>query len=322
MGDTRDRRAESESGRTGRLAVFAVVLLAAVAAAAQTPPSEAPAAAPAQRSFATPEEAGAALVEALGQDEVPALVALLGAAAEPVLNAGDPAEERVERQELHRAGKELLSVRRETDDSAVLVLGQKAWPFPFPLVKAGESWRFDTEAGLEETAARRIGAHELAAIELARETVEAQEEYAEVDRDGDEVLEYAQRILSTTGQKDGLYWPDPQDPSPFGEFVARAERYTVGKQVGDPYRGYFFKVLKRQGAHPPGGRYDYVINGNMIGGFALLAWPAEYGETGVMTFAVSHQGKVFQKDLGPETARLATALAEYDPDETWSEVTD
>ena len=136
------------------------------------------------------------------------------------------------------------------------------------------------------------------------------------------MLEYAQRILSTTGQKDGLYWPDPADPSPFGEFVARAERYTVGKKLGDPYRGYYFKVLKRQGANPPGGRYDYVINGNMIGGFALVAWPAEYGETGIMTFVVSHQGKVFQKDLGPETGKLAAAMVEYDPDATWTEVTD
>jgi hypothetical protein len=285
-----------------------------------------PAAAPAQATFATPEAAGQALVEALGGEDDAAFRKLFGPRFDEIRGSVDDIEWRENRTELAGAAKESLTVRRDGDVAAVLVLGSKAWPFPIPLVAGGGAWRFDTDAGIEEILDRRIGEHELAAVELLRAYVDAQVEYASADRDGDEVNEYAQRLLSPTGTKEGLYWPtaDGEDPSPFGEFVARASAapYAGKAKVGDPYRGYFFHVLTKQGAAAPGGAYDYVINGNMIAGFALVAFPAEYGKSGVMTFVVSHQGKVYEKDLGASTTATAGAMKVYDPDSTWREVTD
>jgi hypothetical protein len=282
-----------------------------------------PASAPAQRTFATPEEASSALVDALGkaEDEAP-FVALFGTAHSAELRgSADSIEWREDRLALHRAAQEKVTVRRDADDLAVLVLGLKAWPFPIPLVMENGAWRFDTDAGVEEILNRRIGEHELAAVELLNAYVDAQVEYASEDRDGDEVMEYAQRLLSPTGTKQGLYWPDPggAEPSPFGEFVARASAapYAGKAKLGDPYRGYFFHVLTKQGASVPGGAYDYVINGNMIAGFAIVAFPAEYGKSGIMTFVVSHQGKVYEKDLGAGTRATAEAMKVYGPDATW-----
>ena len=175
----------------------------------------------------------------------------------------------------------------------------------------------DTEEGIEEIIDRRIGRNELTAIAIARAYLDSQIEYAREDRDGDEVLEYAQRLSSTPGKKDGLYWEaeSEDDLSPFGPLVRGAERYLVTKEPGDPLKGYYFHLLKSQGENPPGGRYDYVINGNMIAGFALVAYPEDYGSSGVMTFVVSHHGKVYQKDLGEFSGML-----EYDPDDSWTEV--
>ncbi len=195
-----------------------------------------------------------------------------------------------------------------------------------PLVCENGAWRFDTEAGVEEITNRRIGENELQAIRLARAYVDAQVEYASEDRDGDEVLEYAQKLISTAGQKNGLYWQTSVEAdgiSPFGPLVAEVdEDYLAERKAGEPFYGYYYKILARQGANPPGGRYDYVINDNMIAGFALIAWPADYGTSGIMTFLVSRQGKVLQKDLGEETAVLAAATQEYDPDSTWVETED
>jgi hypothetical protein len=313
---TRALRLAARAGLGLALAVLAG------SAAAQTAPT------PAQTTFPTPEAAAQALVDALGKAEgvEASYKALFGAAHyDDLRGSTDPVEWREDRIALQRAAKEKLSVRRDADDLAVLVLGLKAWPFPIPLVQENGAWRFDGDAGVEEILDRRIGEHELAAIELLRAYVDAQVEYASEDRDGDEVLEYAQRLLSPTGTKDGLFWPDDGgDPSPFGEFVARASAapYAGQAKLGDPYRGYYFFVLTKQGAHPPGGAYDYVINGNMIAGFALLAFPAEYGKSGVMTFLVNHQGRVYEKDLGPQTRELARAIQAYDPDDGWTEVTE
>jgi len=288
----------------------------------------APAAAPAQATFPTPEAAAEALVTALGKAEGDGFVKALfdSARYNELVGSTDAIEWREDRLELHRAAKEKLTIRRDADDLAVLVLGLKAWPFPIPLVQKNGSWRFDTDAGVEEIVNRRIGEHELAAVELLRAYVDAQVEYASVDRDGDEVLEYAQRMLSPTGTRNGLYWPDStgDDPSPFGEFVANASAapYAGQAKLGDPYRGYYFFVLAKQGPKPPGGAYDYVINGNMIAGFAALAFPAEYGQSGIMTFLVSHQGRVYEKDLGGQTRELTRAIQAYDPDDTWTEVTE
>ena len=214
----------------------------------------------------------------------------------------------------------------ESDTKCVLEVGTNSWPFPVPIVKKDGRWFFDTEAGKEEILSRRIGKNELAMLGVMRAYVDAQREYASRDRNGDEVLEYAQRIASTPGTKDGLYWPPDLDGeiSPLGPLVADAQERGIqhgskGQETTrQPFHGYFFKILTRQGKHAPGGKYDYIINGHMIGGFALVAWPAEYGESGIMTFIVNQQGRVYQKDLGPKTGKLAPAMKVYDPDPSWT----
>ena len=209
-----------------------------------------------------------------------------------------------------------------------LEIGADGWPFPIPLVKRDEQWFFDTAAGKAEILARRIGMDETGAINVCNTYVDAQREYAGEDRLGDGVLAYAQFLRSTPGTHDGLFWPTNQQPgeelSPLGPLVAsaRVEGYQrTAKMLNDelaPYHGYYFKILTRQGKHAPGGKYDYIINGRMIAGFALVSWPAEWGDTGVMTFMVNQQGKVYQKNLGPKTAKIAKAMTTFDPDDTWT----
>ena len=214
----------------------------------------------------------------------------------------------------------------ESDTSCVLEVGPNFWPFPVPIVRKDGRWFFDTEAGKEEIFRRRIGKNELATLEVMRAYVDAQREYASRDRDGDEVLEYAQRLASTLGTKDGLFWPPDLDGeiSPLGPLVAQAqgEGYRMEGKVRnserEAFHGYFFKILTRQGKQAAGGKYDYIINGHMISGFALAAWPAEYGESGIMTFIVNQQGRVFQRDLGGRTDKLAPAMKVYDPAPGWS----
>jgi hypothetical protein len=206
-----------------------------------------------------------------------------------------------------------------------LEVGPDAWPFPIPLVKGSAGWQFDTAAGLEEILNRRIGRNELDVLRVVRAYVEAQREYASRDRDGDDVLEYAQKITSSPGLTDGLFWsPEVNgEVSPLGPLVARAQTVGYFNTAFDdipgprPFRGYLFRILTRQGKHAPGGKYDYIINGNMIGGFALVAWPVEYGESGVMTFIVNHRGRVYQLNLGEETAKIVRKMDAYNPDETW-----
>jgi hypothetical protein len=215
---------------------------------------------------------------------------------------------------------------RVSETFVVLELGDNLWPFPIPIVKKDGSWLFDTEVGKDELLSRRVGNNELATLPVMRAYVEAQREYASADHDGDEVLEFAQRLVSSPDKRNGLYWhPDFEgDESPLGPLVAYAqeEGYSPELRAEDesergPYHGYYFKILNRQGAHAPGGKYKYIINGNMIAGFAMIAWPAEYGDSGIMTFIVNQQGRVFQKDLGPATAKITKKLDEYDPDPTW-----
>ena len=209
------------------------------------------------------------------------------------------------------------------DGSLTVVMGRQDWPMPVPLVKEEQGWRYDTAAGIEEIDDRRIGSNELTAIGLLRSYVDAQLQYAQEDRDGDKVLEYAQKIVSAPGQQDGLYWQAQAgaELSPLGPLVAEADAYTKDyHKRGEPYHGYYFKILTAQGANPPGGKYDYIINGNMIAGFAMVAWPADYGHSGVMTLAVNHQGTVFEKDFGDDTAKLAPEITAYDPDQSWEAV--
>jgi hypothetical protein len=274
--------------------------------------------------FPSAEAAAQALRDALEAEDGEALRMIFGPEYADDLIGDDIAIVRDEMRETREAMRAATALLPEADDRMILTIGRQAYPFPVPIVREGEIWRFDSAAGLEEVLDRRIGENELAAIEALRAYVQAQIEYASADRDGDQVLEYAQRVISSPGQKDGLYWASAPDepPSPFGPFIAEISALLEGKELGDPYRGYYYRVLKLQTEHAPGGAYDYVINGNMIAGFGMLAWPAEYGETGIMTFQVSHQGDVFEADLGPETAEIAAAMDAYDPGSSWTEATD
>jgi len=273
----------------------------------------------AQRTFATPEAAAEALLDAMERDDVDTLLEILGPEYRDAIVTPDWDAERDARQKIVEAAKQEHELSQVDDGVMELIIGEEQWPFPIPVVHGEEGWSFDTADGIQEIVDRRIGRNELTAIAIAQAYVDAQIEYARRDHDGDDVLEYAQRLASTPGKQDGLYWEaEPGgDQSPFGPLVKGAERYLDTRQPGDPIKGYYFRVLTRQGANPPGGRYDYVINGNMIAGFALVAYPADYGNSGVMTFVVNQRGKVQQKDLGE-----FAGMDEYDPDDTWTEVED
>jgi hypothetical protein len=271
--------------------------------------------------FDTPDAAAAAMVTALEKGTDAAIVELLGDAHNDELFTDDDAAERENRKRAYDAAKQQMSLREDDADTRTVLIGKDEWPVPFPIVKSGKGWHFDLEAGLDELLARRIGQNELAAIASLRAVVDAEEDYRAIDRDGDEVLEYAQTFVSSPGKKDGLYWEVPEGSndavSPLLTFVTQQEGYLQGRDEGDPLRGYNFRIITRQGAGAPGGRYDYIINGNMIGGFAVIATPAEYGVTGITTFIVNQQGKVYERDLGDDTALLAAAIQEYNLDSNW-----
>jgi len=273
-----------------------------------------------QMHFGTPEAAAEALLTAFKNNDDGALSALFGAEYADRLISKDKVAARETREGLYQAAQKALTLRKDTADRVVLVIGPDAWPFPIPLVRSGTDWRFHTASGMEEIVNRRVGADELKAIAVCRDYLIAQREYASKIRDKSGVRKFAQRLASKPGTQDGLYW-DPAvaggEESPFGPQIA--EFLKAGRKAGDPYFGYFFRVLTRQGSNVPGGRYSYVINGNMIAGFALVAFPAEYRNTGVMTFVVNHQGKVYQKDLGPRTVAIAKGMVEYNPDTKWTE---
>ena len=276
------------------------------------------------RVFATPQEAISALDQAVNTTNRAAFAALFGSESQELVNPDSVqgAREMATFAAAFNASSRLVS---ESDARLVLEVGTNDWPFPIPLVKMPDGWRFDTAAGVEELLNRRVGRNELDVLRVMRAYVDAQREYASRDRDGDEVLEYAQKISSSPGKTDGLYWPPELNGeiSPLGPWFAeaRGEGYFSEPLAGDagpqPFHGYLFKILKRQGKHAPGGKYDYVINGNMIGGFALVAWPAQYGDSGIMTFIVNQQGRVYQKDLGERTAKIVKGMRAYDPDPSW-----
>ena len=307
-----------ETHRSGyrRLGATLVVLMVGLAFGG---PAQA-ATAETQMRFGTPEAAVEVLRTALKNDDESSLLDLFGREYGDRLLSKDKVAARESRERLYQVAQKALTLRKDTADRVVLVIGPNAWPFPIPLVRSGTDWRFHTAAGLEEILNRRIGENELDAIESCRAYLAAQRQYASKIRDKSGVRKFAQRLHSSAGTQDGLYW-DPAvaggEESPFGPLMV--EYRKGGRQRGDPYQGYYFRILTRQGDHVPGGRYSYVINGNMLAGFALVAFPAEYGNTGVMTFLVSHHGKVYQKDLGPRTAELGKAMQEYNPDTTWTE---
>lgn len=280
-------------------------------------------AASAQQSFKTAEEAADALVSAARAGDLKSLLTVLGRDGADIVSSGDPVADASARNRVVEAYDAKHQLVMEGADKAMLIIGREDWPFPIPLVRKDGAWRFDTVAGRDEILYRRIGRNELDAIETCLAYVDAQQEYAERGVAGNGV--YAQRIVSRPGKKDGLYWPaqSSADESPLGELAASAaaEGYRAGQQRA-PYHGYYYKVLTRQGPNAPGGALDYVVRGNMIGGFALVAYPAEYRNSGVMTFLVNHQGNVYEKDLGPDTARIAAGMTAFSPDNTWRRVAD
>ena len=273
----------------------------------------------AQRTFNTPEEAFKALAEAAGRQDEAALLDIVGHEHRDLVILEDKAQAREGRERFYDLYKEYSQVILQGEVQAVLQIGKLGWPFPIPAMKEGATWRLDSAAGREEILNRRIGENELMAIRVCRAYVDGQRAYASTDRDGDDVLEYAQRIASTPGRRDGLYWESGpgEEVSPFGPLIAEQKEYLAGRKVGEPYYGYYYKILTRQGANVPGGRYDYVINGNMIAGFAMVVYPAEYGRSGIMTFVVNHQGRVYQKDQGPNSEDMGRAMEEYNPDSSW-----
>ncbi len=281
---------------------------------------------PVQRTFASPEEAVQALVVAVKAEDRKALAAILGSEGRPLIWSGDRAADQQARARFLQAYEQAHRLETPTDTRAVLLIGPDAWPLPIPVVKEGNAWRFDTAAGKEEILNRRIGRNELNAVQVCLAYVDAQREYARVPREGDGLLKYAMKFRSDPGKKNGLYWrtQEGDEPSPLGPLVAnaRAEGYARKTSSGkpSPYHGYFYRILTAQGPDAPGGAYDYVVDGKMIGGFALVAYPARYGVSGVMTFTLNHQGVVYEKDLGPDTGSIVRAMQTYNPDDTWKKV--
>ncbi|HEX3117145.1 MAG TPA: DUF2950 domain-containing protein [Bradyrhizobium sp.] len=277
----------------------------------------------AQQSFKSPEDAMTALVSATKDNWPKGVVAVLGSDGADIVSSGDKVADEEMRQKFLAAYDAKHEVKKQGDEKAVMIIGTEDFPFPIPLARQGAAWQFDTAAGRLEVLYRRIGRNELAAIQACLAYVDAQNEYAEKNRAGAGGATYAQRIVSHSGKKDGLYWPTApgEEASPLGELVAQAttEGYAIGGERA-PFHGYYYKILTRQGPMAAGGEVDYVVRGKMIGGFALVAYPAEYGNSGVMTFVVNYAGTVFQKDLGERTAKLAGRVTSFNPDQTWKKV--
>lgn len=279
---------------------------------------------PEQKTFLSPEEAVLAFVAALTKNDDKELVEIFGSGGKQLVISGDPVDDQEQRSRFLRLYQERNSLIAQGTDRIILV-GKEDYPFPVPLVKKADSWRFDSTKGREEILCRRIGANELHTIQTMLAIVDAQREYAMKDRDNDGLLAYADKFESDAGTHNGLYWKTKQgeQPSPLGELVAkaRAEGYRKGKsEKSSPYHGYVFRILKKQGSHADGGGYDYVVKGRMIGGFAVVAYPAKYRSSGVMTFIVNHDGVVYQKDLGPATAKIAHQISMFDPGSGWKKV--
>lgn len=295
------------SWSAGLIAAAALVLIAPAASA--------------QQSFKSPDDAAAALAAAAKSGVTKDILEVLGPEAAEIVDSGDSVEDADTRQRFVDAYEAKHSISMQANKKAILMLGKDDFPFPIPLFQAKTGWEFDTAAGRVEILYRRIGRNELEAIQTALAYVDAQNDYADKDRGAGSGV-YAQRIVSSPGKKDGLYWPSDGEQSPLGELAAEAsaEGYKVGGGEPQPYHGYYYRILTRQGPNAPGGEMDYVINGKMIGGFALVAYPAEYGNSGVMTFVVNHAGTVYQKDLGERTEAIAKRMTRFDPDQTWKKV--
>jgi Protein of unknown function (DUF2950) len=292
-----------------------------------------------QETFSTPEQALQALTGAVEAKDRATLAKLFGSDYQQLLS-GDRVEDERALSNFAAAIQQSSRLQKDSEEKYTILVGKDNWPMPIPIAQRSGQWLFDTKAGLTEILNRRIGENELSAITTCRAYVLAQWEYfTEGDHDNDGVAEYAQKFVSSPGQQDGLYWETAkgETPSPLGALVAEARAEGYGTRTGAPrpsanraktagtatqnprrpYEGYYFKILTRQGPHAPGGRYNYIINGDMIAGYALVAYPAKWGNSGVMTFIVNQQGRVYQKNLGPDTQAIAGAMTEYNPDQSW-----
>jgi hypothetical protein len=279
-----------------------------------------------QKTFVSPEKAVLAFVDSLKKNDKIALAALFGPNSGKLISSGDPVADQYRRQRFVEAYEESQRLDREGKKKAVLVVGKNEWPFPIPLVMTKNRWRFDTKAGIQEILNRRIGRNELDTIQTCLAIIDAEKEYAMNDYDGNGLLDYAAKFRSDPGKKNGLYWltGEGEAPSPLGELVAQAKASGYFKKENgegpSPYHGYLYRILTGQGKHAEGGVYDYMVRGNLLGGVAVIAYPAQYGSTGVMTFIVNHDEIVYQKDLGRKTAETASAIKLFDPGPGWKKV--
>ena len=284
---------------------------------------QAPAALSAQRSFPTAQDAVDALIAANREDRVDELERILGPGGAKLVRSGDAVADRQGREQFLAAYNEAHRIDAEGPSTAILIVGRDEWPLPIPLVHSQHGWRFDTPRGEREILDRRIGRNELSVIEVCRAYVEAQREYAAIRVAAGAPAAYAQHFQSHPGSRDGLYWEATADdtPSPLGPLIAQAQAsgYSTDRPLGrrEPYHGYFFRILTRQGEHAPGGPKNFVVDGRMSEGFALIAYPAVYGDSGIMTFMVGPEGIVFERNLGPQTASIAPRIDAFDPDKSW-----
>ena len=303
------------------LALAASVGFAADAPAKSTKGSSAKTAAT-QKTFATPDEAFQALADAAKMDDPKSLAALLGPGGTGVVRSGDAVQDKAAAERFAASYAEKHSVTKEGDAKATLVVGKDDWPLPIPAVKGANGWMLDAKAGAREILARRIGQNELEAIQVMRAVVDAQHDYSSQDHDANGLRDYATKFISSKGKKDGLYWPtkEGEPPSPLGPLVGQATAEGYGGAKGAPYRGYYYRLLTAQGKDAKGGARSYMVHGHLLGGFAVVAYPATYGNSGIMTFIVNHDGTVYQKDLGEDTASAAKAMKAYNPDKSWTAV--
>jgi hypothetical protein len=278
----------------------------------------------AQQRFSTPEAAVDALAKAARSGDGKTIVSILGPGSADLVSSGDPVADANRRQEYLAAYDAGHRIVTEAGKGATLIVGPNDWPFPIPMVQRDGQWIFDVAAGREEILARRIGENELSTMKALLAYYDAQNDYADMFKNKSGQAVYAQRVVSSPGKKDGLYWPTSgnEQPSPLGEAVAAATQRGYRPGAGEPFFGYYYKVLTRQGPAAPGGAIDYIAKGDMIGGFAAVAYPAEYGNSGIMTFMINHNGDIYEKDLGDNTAQAASRITSFNPDHTWRKVVD
>ena len=292
-------------------------------AAAEAPAKPAKTTKLSQVAYVTPEAAAGALYQAIEKHDVKSIYRVLGPGSEKLIYTGDTVADQQMRERFLAAYDKSLKIERNGEAKATLLTGDNEFPFPFPLVKGAQGWRFDAKAGAEEIVNRRIGQNELFAIKFCLAYSDAQREYAEVDRDGDKMIEYAQRFRSSEGKRDGLYWAvaEGEADSPLGPLAALATREGYSSKLKSaqpqPFHGYYFRILTGQGKDAPGGAYDYLVKGNMIGGYALVAYPASWGASGVMSFICNHNEVVYEKNLGSGTRDVASKMTRFNPDASW-----